>query len=41
MLVRWNERAMPRCAMPCGGVPAEIQRNAEVRRAYLGGIAPP
>jgi len=23
------------------GVPAEIQRNAEVRRAYLGGIAPP
>jgi branched-chain amino acid transport system ATP-binding protein len=22
------------------GVPAEIQRNAEVRRAYLGGIAP-
>ncbi|HEV2054242.1 MAG TPA: ABC transporter ATP-binding protein [Methylomirabilota bacterium] len=23
------------------GTPAEIQRNAEVRRAYLGGIAPP
>ena len=23
------------------GVPAEIQRNAEVRRAYLGGLAPP
>jgi len=23
------------------GPPAEIQRNAEVRRAYLGGIAPP
>src|SRR5688572_9154634 len=35
MLVRWKERAMPRCAMRCEGVPA-ISRPSKTMRPEVG-----
>src|SRR6266545_4094198 len=39
MLVRWNERAMPRCATPCGGVPA-MSRPSKTIRPEVGACCP-
>src|SRR5574342_630634 len=39
MLVRWNERAMPRCATPCGGGPA-MSRPSKTIRPEVGACCP-
>src|SRR5438445_11020561 len=39
ILVRWNERAMPRRATPCGGVPA-MSRPSKTIRPDVGASCP-